>query len=182
MHGNDKFIDDLLDASLRVYATPRPGLEERVLTNLATARTQPRLAWFTLPRIAFSSAAAIALLFAIWGIQHRTDARAPVAPIESASVSVLHTIPPAPATVTKVAVPQKSPLTERLSNPAPTRAETFPAPAELSEQERLVLAYLRRTPRAEVAFNSKPDPPREDSPTEMNFAVPAQHSTSEVTK
>jgi hypothetical protein len=183
MRDNDQFIDDLLGSALQVTATPRPGLEARVLTNLATARPRPRFAWFTLPQIAFASAAALALVFAIWGMRHRADARDPaLAPIESASIPMLRVIPPAPVTATKTEAPQKPSLTPRPTKPAAARAETFPAPAELSEQERLVLAYLRRTPRSEVAFNSKPDPPREPEPVEMNFAVPAQHSTSEATK
>jgi hypothetical protein len=183
MWDNDKFIDDLLSSSLHATATPRQGLEERIFTNLASAQPQPKLGWLTFPRIAFASAACIALVFAIWGMRHLADTRNPaVARIESASISVSRTIPPAPVTVTKTAALQKPSLTPARMRPAPARAETFPARAELSEQERLVLAYLRRTPRSEVAFNSKPDPPDDSGPVEMNLALPAQHSTSEVTK
>ena len=183
MRDNDKFIDDLLSRSVRATATPRPGLGERILTNLANAQPHPRVGWLTSPRIAFASAAFIGLVFAIWVMRPPTDQRHPaLAPIESSTIAVPRAIPREPLAGTKTAAQQKPSLGERSPVGAPARAETFPAPAGLSEQEQLLLAYLRRTPRSEIAFNSKPDPPDDSEPAEMNLAIPAQHSTSEVTK
>src|SRR5205085_1694979 len=39
------------------------------------------------------------------------------------------------------------------------KLDVFPSPSPLSPEEKLMLAYLRGTPRTEVAANSKPDVP-----------------------
>jgi hypothetical protein len=183
MPDNERFIDDLLDAALRVNLAPREGLEQRILANLKTAQSQPRDKWFTLPRMAFSAAAMAALVLVIWTLRPVSDSRHQTRPtVETTRVSLVHSTTASPQVTTKPRSEQKIRVRRKRADEASARAQTFPAPAGLSAQEQLLLSYLRRTPRSEVAFNSKPDPPRQDEPVEMNQAVPAQHSTSEATK
>jgi hypothetical protein len=43
------------------------------------------------------------------------------------------------------------------------RREVFPTPVPLTDQERLLLGYLSRTPREELVAQSHPDPTPDDA-------------------
>ena len=52
------------------------------------------------------------------------------------------------------------------------RQQVFPSPSPLSEQEKLLLRYLSRTPREELVAQSHPDPPDEADGTHSNDSRP----------
>jgi hypothetical protein len=151
----EKLADQFLDAALKQYsaAEPRPGLETRILANLATA-TPRRL--FAFPHIAWAAVAAFALLAITFGIwQHRRPAQSAHAPA-AIEPSVPAPLPPTPAapiqTTHNAAVATRR---HRVPLPQPPveeamRQEQFPSPQPFSEDERLLLTYLRTTPREEV--------------------------------
>jgi len=58
---------------------------------------------------------------------------------------------------------------------AVVKQPVFPAPSPLSEQEKLLFAYLRRTPYQELVQNSKPDEPKVEN--EINQVTPEQEKS-----
>lgn len=161
---DDRQLDDLLDRGLRGYAQvePRDGLEGRILANLQAQPAQQRRWWIWVPALA----GAMALLLLAWTLRPHQEAgaRAP-APTQSAaqrngtSPATIATANPAPAPVAQNAATVASALTHspagrtprRRTRVAPTeevatalpRMDTFPAPAPLSEEERLLLSFYR---------------------------------------
>jgi hypothetical protein len=152
-----QFVDELLDASLRNYAAgePRAGLEGRALATIR-ARQQAarrRTAWWWAAGLA--GAAAMATLLAIT-LAHRPPA--PLPAIAKAPVS-----PSAPV-VSGVVVGTRPPVLRRvqgLAVPAAPdwRPQQFPTPRPLSEQEKLLVAYVQalRASTAATAPNTGQD-------------------------
>ena len=159
MSDNDekKFVDELLDAGLARYsaAEPRPGLEQRLLAGL---KQQPRpslwLDWRWAGALATAAVVVVIVIFFFHQppapelpTQTATSKPAPAAPTIAA--------PPAPAPaaqpvgasrVAKTTTRRAAPRVEQARAELP-RLETFPAPAPLSEQERLLLLFTRQTPQ-----------------------------------
>ncbi len=143
---DDKFLDELLDASLRHYsdALPREGLEGRVLAQLRSARaakSSRKWAW----ALAAGVAAAVVI---IAGIAIRKPV--PVRP----AITAQHASAPQPASksspASSVATPrpamarQHTALRQGSAQLAEARRpEQFPTPAPLTQQEKLLLAYAR---------------------------------------
>lgn len=174
MEGNERkrFLDDLLDASLAQYrsAQPRPGLENRILVRLrAEPETLPWLPWAW--RIGIGLAAAIVL--ALVSLAYRQRPRVPTSAAESprpapsapasAAKQANHTLatrriePPRKARVARSSGPSNfnlGPSSRSVSEkrdsalpwPQEPRRDVFPSPAPLSEQERLLLSYVRQYP------------------------------------
>jgi hypothetical protein len=142
-----RFVDELLNASLRRYASaePRPGLEGRVLAGVR-ARQQAnrrRSIWAWGMGLA-AVAAMVALMLIYW--PRPQSAPLPVTARAPANVS-------APV-VANAAPSVQPPVSHRPPRQAPPnrldwRPHQFPTPRPLSEQEKLLVIYaqsLKGTP------------------------------------
>jgi len=165
----DQFLDQLLEASLKQYRgeEPRPGLETRILAGI---RTRERAAW----RIWLGWAVAVSTgILAIVALALHF-ARAPVRqPTPSAS------LPQSPMSGSAdprfwgprlVHRPKEKP---RTPNPGvratkPARPEQFPTPLPLTEQEKLLFAYLGKTPKPDLAAGTD----ETDEATVTELAIP----------
>lgn len=166
---NDRKLDEMLDAMLSAYSAvePRPGLETRIVANVkeesAKRTSRWRLGWMWTGAIA-TAAAVILLMTYFWRPQQR-------ATVPQIATQAPQKTTPAPELQRKVtalsatshpkhARPTVSPT--RVPNEVSVvRQEVFPSPSPLSEQEKLLLRYLSRTPRQELIAQSHPDPPEE---------------------
>lgn len=147
----EKFVDEVLDKALANYshAEPRLGLEGRVLARLEEQKTA-RAGWW---KWAWVPAAA-ALLIAGGLYLSRPAPPSPTAP--SAAVKPNPpVIAPAPKTNSTVIQAAKAKPHPRLTSQAApkvaqaaARLPQFPAPQPLSEQDRLLLAFVRTQPQA----------------------------------
>jgi hypothetical protein len=152
-------IDDMLDSLLTNYsvAEPRPGLETRILANLREAEEKEAAhGWWSFKWL-WAGVVAVAIIVAAVLVngRHRVEpptnvvvknsqpaprpeiqSRAPIARQETAKI---HRRKPSTPTL-----PQNATLalSERPAN--------FPTPAPLSEQDRMMFAYLENTPREVV--------------------------------
>lgn len=176
----EQFADQFLDAALKQYsaAEPRPGLEDRILTNLA-ATASPRRSVFAMPGFAWAAAAAFALLLIAFGIWHsRRPAEVAHTPAQPAVAAQLPLAPALPA-----AMPPPVTTKRRHKIPAqelalrePPRLDQFPSPEPLSDQERLLLTYLRTTPREEVLVAvAQLQAEREEGLKRFNTDAPLAH-------
>jgi len=154
------FVDEILEASLARYGSedPRPGLEARILANVRAAEkhSQSRIwGW------GIALAAAVILIVAIvYRPSRRTPSPtvpAPVATNPAATVPAV-TVGPAPQEVQEPAHPA------RIAKVRRPRPEQFPTPAPLSEQEKLLLLYVRETPKS-VLNTPVTDPATDDLQT-----------------
>jgi hypothetical protein len=156
MNHNDKdrFVDELLDASLRRYQSEEPpaGLEDRILANVrARDRAAPRRRWVW----AWAFAASAAVLIVAVVVLRFTSRPAP----RTATVSLApQTVAPKAETPKMVAVappmsriPGSPPRAPRIPAPVFRRPEQFPTPSPLSEQEQLLLAFVSQGPRSELS-------------------------------
>jgi len=151
------------DALLHGYSDvePPPGLETRILANVRQGRR--RSAWHFRLLFAGSAATALAvLILLVW----RDSLHSRPQPIESSN----HTQPPSPAVLQH---PSGATVAVRRQLPAPVRPHprvvaaqlpmkwpaVFPTPRPLSDQEKLLLQYIARTPREEVLAQSRPEEP-----------------------
>ncbi len=139
-----QFEDELVEAALRerANAQPRTGLEERILRSVEAQRS-PRLV--RLPRWAWAFAAgAAAVVLAATLILHRPAVSGPSAP----TVSITETpkpVKPGPSRNVIARVPPPA------ANSKTVRLAVFPSPRPLSAQEKLLLAYVRKSRLAESA-------------------------------
>ena len=153
-----RFVDELLEAALRNYAgaEPRSGLEGRVLAGVR-ARQQAarrRTAWAWAVGVA-GVAAMVTLLVFYW--PHRQPAPLPV-------TAKVPAIPSAPmvakaASVVQPTMPRR-PVRPAAATTVDWRPQQFPTPRPLSEQEKLLLAYvqaLKNSPAA-AAPEANPQP------------------------
>ena len=179
---NNRFVDELLDAALTRHrgAEPRPGLEGRVLAHLrAEPRPAPWFRWGWLPALA--SVAALMLAVGAFYAARRG------VPPERVSSRVAHTAeqPPAaaPSAPAELSVPlrQPRPAEPRLKQPQPVqvavvvaspRRPQFPTPAPLSEQEKLLLRYVKETPKEVLMAYRAVGQPMEDLQIE-ELRIPA---------
>lgn len=170
---NENWTEKLIDAHLEAPNAVESslGFESRLLAQVAERRATRRSPAFWM---VWASTAAVAAVIAIV-LFTRPVAQKP-APVETAKTSTPAQSMPAGA------VPSvgRSPLVARRNVPKQrrdegvavavnARQEVFPAPAPLSEQERMAFAYLRGTPRSEVIAMSRPEP---ELPQEINQAIP----------
>lgn len=140
---DDRFVEELLDSALARYSAvePRTGLEERVLDALRTS-PPPALPfdWRWWPLLATS--ALVVVLAGVYALRRPAPA-APATP----SVARIAQPPAAPAETPSRVSPRAR---QQPASPAPVTADPrqsqFPAPAPLSEQERLLLRYAEEAP------------------------------------
>lgn len=176
----EKLLDELLDFALNEYsrAEPRSGLENRILATLSSkAQQESRWSWNRWQL--WTAAAAVAcVVVAVLAINHKQHSAPLVVPGQTIAKS---TASNSVATVSQTeSAPQVRKITRRkqqrllAGTPAPVIAAVkqpvFPSPSPLSDQERLLFAYLKRTPYQELVQNSKPDEPKLE--IEMNQVAP----------
>ncbi len=160
-----RFIDELLDASLRHYAggEPRSGLEGRVLAGVRArqqaARRRTAWAWA-------AGMAAVAVMVTLLVIAWPRHQPAPM-PLTAKAPARLST-----PGVAKSAPPVQPPVIHRTRRPAqPSRVDTrpqqFPTPRPLSEQEKLLLVYVQS-----LQGSSAAPTPDADQDTEHYLDIP----------
>ena len=147
----ERFVDEILDKALANYsqAEPRMGLEGRVLARLEEEKTASARVWW---RWAWAPAAA-ALLIAggLYLARPKTGTPSKVAVQPTPPVT---TTAPAPQPPVAQTAAQGKPRVRPSSQPRPALAVAaakqpqFPAPQALSEQEKLLLAFVRLQPQA----------------------------------
>lgn len=151
------FLDELLDEALprRSQVEPRPGLEERVVARL---REQPRsvvdfpfVRWSALSLAVLSLALAGFLYFQRPSVPLRQEVVVAPEPPAGSTADMAMASSAEPRAPTAAAAPRvenrgpSSRLPRRAAPPAPRR-QHFPTPTGISEQERLLLAYVAQTP------------------------------------
>jgi hypothetical protein len=160
-----RFVNDLLEASLRKFAgvEPRSGLENRILAGVRARQQDARR------RTVWAWAAAMACVVAIVGFValrggHRQPAPQPV-------IAKYPTSNHAPIVATTVP-PMNFPRPQRTQHhPQPRavdwRPQQFPTPRPLSEQEKLLLLYVQ-------ALNDsvKPSAPNVQHDPKVELAIP----------
>ena len=150
-----------LDRALVEYGNmePRPGLEARVLANLSAERERitVRQRWFWALTLA---ATAAVIILAVWmesntGLRTKPptslttaseqQAQSQQRPVETAKPDVFQQS-------RKIASPRvhRNQAVHSLEAAAAPKLDRFPSSQPLSEQERLLLAYLNQTPKEEV--------------------------------
>ncbi len=153
-----RFVDELLRASLRHYASaePRPGLEGRVLAGVRSRQqaASRRTAWAW--AIGMAATAAMVMLFVIHWQRQQTPPTsvAAKATASDSAPAVAKIAPPARPTVPRR--PQRSVGQPKVD----TRPQQFPTPRPLSEQEKLLLVYaesLKASP-ADSAWKADQEP------------------------
>lgn len=166
---NDRKLDELLDNMLATYfaAEPRPGLETRILANLKEQSVEQasrrRFGWMWIGGIA-AAAAVILLMTYFWRPQ-------PQPAVPQIATHAPQKTNPAPKLPKKAPALSATSHSKRIRPAVSTarvayevvavRQEVFPSRSPLSEQEKLLLRYLARTPRQELIAQSRPDPPEE---------------------
>jgi hypothetical protein len=147
---NERFADQLLDASLAHYAEePRPGMEERILANVrATGRAQRSRLW--------TWGLAVSAAVFVLAVIIQAPRRRPV-PVSSAPPVAANHAERSGAVVTpKAHEPHRTATQLRSVSLRRTRPERFPTPAPLSEQEKLLLRYVKETPRSVPTAEGEP--------------------------
>ena len=164
-------IDEILDSLLKQYShvEPRPGLEQRILANLSDAtRSETNLPWWNFKWLWAGGAVAAVIIFAAVLIAGRSHVAAPTPTV----VQTQHPAPPQPevqrtlpATTANVGrFHQKTPVAAHSQNAALALSQwpaIFPTPTPLSEQERLMFAYLANTPQEVVVAQMQRDDQKE---------------------
>ena len=150
---HNRFIDDLLDASLSRYgsATPRPGLDVRILANVRSDRQHRSwLVWAG--GLAVGALAAVIVVGAL-ALMRLSTPPAPPAPVV-ADQGVLTGPSSVSPPVQPPRAPHRTPLLlahqAAVAAPKPADAEPrtvqFPSPQPPTDQERLLVQYVRETP------------------------------------
>lgn len=157
---DERRLDELLDSALSEYSAiePRPGLETRILSHVREAAEQPRW-WSARWLVAGGVATAIAvLMLSVWFFR----------PIHKPIQQVVRSVPSSnevqtsknpETTATKdnrqrrratVARKERHEEHPRQELARSDRPAVFPTPEGLSEQEKLMLAYVAQTPSEEL--------------------------------
>jgi hypothetical protein len=187
MNDKDKQLEEMLDATLAEYSNvePRAGLEQRILANLSAAPVeQERFAFLRFwPQWAISCAILFGILaFSVWRTKPAPQQIVKETPKITVSgptpVIAAQQAPIMPVHVRRSHVRvQQVNASQQVAN---VKQPVFPAPSPLSDQERLLFAYMRRTPANEIAANAKPD----DEPTlnkQLNEVLPMQKNVNNNT-
>ena len=154
----DPFVDELLEASLKQYRgeEPRSGLEMRILAGVRTRERAARRRW-----LGWAVAVCAGILAVIVLTLH--FARAPLRqPTPSASLPQPAATQPAPAMVSRqqprlrlrgpggpVHEPAGKVADPKTGGPAHVQS-SFPLPYPLTEQEKLLLAYLSKATKPDL--------------------------------
>ena len=173
MSDRDKFLDELLDRSLsnHVKAEPLMGLEQRILAKLAHEQAEPVPSFSLSWRWAGVMATVVLVGVMAWVVNR--DGRQSTQP--QTTPQTQQAISPAPYRPLQAAsapvankVPIKQKLLTKETASVDSWSEVFPTPSPLTEQERLLLQYLQKTPNKEIVANAKPDELALPAPEERN--------------
>ncbi len=172
-------LDRELDAALVKYAEaePRARLEERVLASL---RAQPRAsgsAWWRWPTVvAFAAVIFVGVMSLVFRVPHRASLAVVRTP-ERVAPQVIPGVTTAtskPALIGKRTVRTTRATTAKAGAP---RLDQFPSPQPLSEQEKLLAAYVAKYPEhAALIAQARSDELRQD--LEEETAIGAAANTS----
>jgi hypothetical protein len=152
----ERFAEQLLDTTLRRYsaAEPAPGLEERLLSKLAVAPAKPKMVSHRWAWMAAAAALLIAVLTtaALW--QRSVPVVSKGSSGQSSSSGSVNELRPEvsnlqPPTATELPVSATHQRPAAVHAAAPHR-EHFPIPTPPSQQERLLLSFVDRTPVPEL--------------------------------
>jgi len=158
-------LDQELDAALFQYAAmePRAGLEERVLANLAAQREHVvARVWWRWPAVAAAVVVIVVAASLLWKSGRPTPST--TAHHSSTAVEGSHqpTVQAADLGGGKPIRPahpasSKRPISRRGADPraavvAEPRLEQFPSPQPLSEQEKLLVRYVKEFPQEAVTI------------------------------
>ena len=173
----EKQTDRLLDSMLSQYSAvePRPGLETRVLAQIAESRERRpgRLRWLVAGTGIAASAIAVVVVMLVLRVEQRHSPTLPQADSiqaqqqrrNSAAGQVAPTIRTARrrVAVRHAVTAQKAEKKNRQfqSLAVSQRPAIFPTPAPLTEQERLMFSYVENTPRGEVVAQVRNDDQKE---------------------
>ncbi|SRR5258708_6681590 len=171
---NDQHLDEMLDSLLASYsnAEPRQGMETRILASVSAQQRSRRLL-FTWLWAGAGVAAAIVIAMAILLNRSTALPKPPVLAGPSPapkinSTPAVSSVPPRVSSKTPV------PRAPEQKAEADVRQAVFPTPVPVSDQERLMLQYLRATPRDEVIAQSHTDPPPEIIDDDRSFKSPSK--------
>jgi hypothetical protein len=175
----DQHLDEMLDSLLASYSTaePRPGMETRILASVRERQKFRRLGFTWL----WASAGTAAAVLIVIALLFNHSATLPKPPVTAGTISAPHIdSTTAPSNVTMHA-PRKTPAppVQERAVEADVRQEVFPTPVPMSDQERLLLQYLRATPRAEVIAQSHMDPPPEITDDDQSFKPVSKPGTQQ---
>ena len=173
-----RFVDELLNASLRRYAgaEPRPGLEGRVLAGVRARQQGERWRNVWTWAVGMAAVAAMVTLLVIhWPRQQpaqlpeTAQARATVAHGQKGTDRGYQLAAP---TTAEVAPPVQPRMSHRPPRSAPqrwvdTRPQQFPTPRPLSEQEKLLVAYAQL-----LKNSSATSAPEADKDAEHDLEIP----------
>jgi len=156
----DQHLDEMLDSLLASYsnAEPRPGMETRILANLS-ARQKSRKLGFAWLWVSAGAAAVVVIMMAIL-FNHSTVL--PKSPVIAGPVPApkIKSTPAVSSVPLGASIKARVPTVQERVIETDVRQEVFPSPSPLSEQEKLLLLYLRATPRdAAVALSRSDEPP-----------------------
>ena len=152
----DQFVDELLEASLKQYhgEEPRLGLEMRILAGVRSRRRAARLrglGWAVAASAGTLAIIVLTLHFASAPV--RQSAPSASLPLPTAKPLAGYDAADARSWGPRlVQGPQGKPRTPKPGVRAtrPARPEQFPTPMPLTEQERLLLAYVARAAKPEL--------------------------------
>lgn len=181
-HENDHKLDEMLNAMLSAYssADPRPGLETRILAKVQEQAVKETARWgfrWNWAIAALATAGLIMMAIYISRLQpHHLEpqvATRPHQPKNSAPALQQKSLTTPKLTASHASTQRHKAQIARVPQPAgdqviAVRQEVFPSPSPLSEQEKLLLRYLTRTPREELIAQSRPDPPDEMDDSDSN--------------
>ncbi|MDR3678289.1 MAG: hypothetical protein P4N24_22605, partial [Acidobacteriota bacterium] len=150
-----RFVNELLDASLRRYASaePRPGLEGRVLASVHAQRQAARRRTLWVWGMGLAAVATmVALVLIYW--PRPQPAPLPVTAKAPANVSA-----PVVAKAAPTVQPSVSHRPPRQATPSRVdwRPQQFPTPRPLSEQEKLLVAYAQSLKGMPAVLAQQPD-------------------------
>lgn len=147
---DDRFVDDLLDSALARYAQaePRPGLEGRLVARLRSEPEPRAFSWRWMPAAAAAVVVFAAFLYFAGSRESRTleivkQTKLTIAPAVTPPQVTLESLP----TGNRPVVKQPS---ARVLASTPAPREQFPTPLALSEQEQLLVHFVKQTPPQEL--------------------------------
>lgn len=157
---DERKLDDLLDSALASYSAvePRPGLEGRILARIQEAAEHPRwwsTRWLLVGGVAAAVVAIVLSVWLFWPMRKPIQqVQRDIAPSNQAQASknieTTATKSHRQRKSTTVAHKESHEKHPRQELARSDRPSVFPTPTGLSEQEKLMLAYVAQTPTEEL--------------------------------
>ena len=181
----DLFVNELLEASLKQYRgeEPRSGLEMRILAGVRTQARAARLRW-----LGWAVAVCAGILAVIALTLHFAPTRLRQ-PTPSASLPQPATTRPGPPMVSRpqpLSSPRRPGGEFRKVATRRSRPEQFPTPFPLTEQEKLLLAYIDKATKPDLTVETDEKPVNDLEVPEITVAAleikPLEDSQSDQEK